>query len=392
MKTILLIGAGAAAKVFAKKWDLLNEFRNTRLHISSRTIKKCEIIKKELKNKIIISKIDANKTEEVVKEIKKINATLVVNLALPYQNLSIMEACLNTQVHYLDTANYEPPNEAKYSYKWQWEYNEKFKDKGIFALLGCGFDPGVTGVYTAYASKHYFDVIEELEILDCNAGDHGHPFATNFNPEINIREITQKGKYFENNKWVETEPLSIMKEFKFPEIGIKEAYLMYHEELESITKHFPTIKKASFWMTFSKSYLQHLEVLENIGITAINPIKHKGEDIIPIEFLKTLLPDPASLAKNYTGKICIGCKIKGYKNEKETELLIYNVSDHKKCYDEVQSQAISYTTGIPALLGTHLILEEKWINKGVYNIEQLDPDIFMNKIGKFGLPWKIKSL
>ena len=391
MKKILLIGSGAAGKVYIRKWSTLPWFRNTELHVANRSIEKCQSLLETSPTPFTISQIDADNTEATIKLLQKESPDIVVNLALPYQDLSIMEACLATNTHYLDTANYEPPNEAKFSYTWQWDYQEKFQQKGIMAILGCGFDPGVTNIFTAFAQKHHFDAINELDILDCNAGDHGHPFATNFNPEINIREITQKGKYFKDGKWIETEPLKEAWQFDFPEIGKRDAYLMYHEELESITKNFPTLRQARFWMTFSEAYLTHLRVLENIGMTQITPIQHEGQSIIPIKFLKSLLPDPSSLAKNYTGKTCIGCLIKGEKDGKEKKLFIYNVSQHEECYKELGSQAISYTTGVPALLGTKLLLEGKWTGKGVYNVEEFDPDPFMNEIGAFGLPWKIQE-
>lgn len=388
---ILLIGAGAAGSVFIKKWAKETWFRETSLHVASRTLSKCQSLLDDSAVPFTISQLDADKTDDVIALLKQEAPTLVVNLALPYQDLSIMDACLATGTHYLDTANYEPPNEAKFCYKWQWDYHDRFKKAGLMAILGCGFDPGVTNIYTAYAAQNHFDTIETLDILDCNAGDHGHAFATNFNPEINIREITQRGKYYDSGKWIETDPLKEKRTFDFPEVGPKDAYLMYHEELESLTKHFPTLKRARFWMTFSESYLTHLSVLENIGMTGIQPIQHQGQEIAPIEFLKSLLPDPASLAQNYTGKTCIGCLISGKKDGRQTEIFIYNVSDHRKCYQEVGSQAISYTTGVPALLGAKLLLTQAWAGDGVFNVEQLDPTPFMNEIGRFGLPWQIQE-
>jgi saccharopine dehydrogenase (NAD+, L-lysine-forming) len=299
-----------------------------------------------------------------------------------------MDACLETGVDYLDTANYEPPDEARFCYKWQWDYHERFKERGLMALLGSGFDPGVTNVFCAYAKKHHFDEIEEIDIIDCNAGDHGQPFATNFNPEINIREVTAKGRYFENGRWVETEPLSVAKEFDFPEgIGPKKIYLMYHEELESITKFIPGVKKARFWMTFSDNYLKHLEVLGNVGMTRIDPVMYNGQPIIPLKFLKALLPDPMTLGPLTKGRTCIGCLIKGKKNGRDKTYYVYNICDHEACYAEVGSQAISYTTGVPAMIGAMMVLTGKWRKQGVFNMEQFDPDPFMEKLNLHGLPW-----
>jgi saccharopine dehydrogenase (NAD+, L-lysine-forming) len=300
-----------------------------------------------------------------------------------------MDACLETGVDYLDTANYEPRDEAKFCYRWQWEYHDRFRDRGIMALLGSGFDPGVTNVFTAYALKHHFDEIHELDIIDCNAGDHGQPFATNFNPEINIREVTQRGKYYENGSWVETDPLSVSRVYDFPEgIGEKKIYLLYHEELESLVKHFPTLKKARFWMTFSDNYLKHLEVLQNVGMTGIEPVMFQGREIIPLQFLKALLPDPSSLGPLTKGKTCIGCLVRGVKDGKEKTYYVYNICDHEEAYREVQSQAISYTTGVPAMIGGMMMLTGAWRGKGVFNMEQFDPDPFMDKLNRHGLPWQ----
>jgi saccharopine dehydrogenase (NAD+, L-lysine-forming) len=334
------------------------------------------------------AQIDAENVPELVKLINKFNPELVINLALPYQDLSIMDACLETGTDYLDTANYEPKNEAKFCYKWQWDYQSKFEEKGLMALLGSGFDPGVTNVFTAWAKKKHFDEIHYLDIIDANAGDHGQPFATNFNPEINIREVTQKGKFFENGKWIETEPLSLCRKFNFPEnIGELKMYLMYHEELESLVKHFPEIKRARFWMTFSDNYLTHLRVLEGIGMTSIEPINFKGQEIIPLQFLKAVLPNPGDLGKFTKGKTCIGCYIQGIKDGKEKFYYIYNICDHEQCYKEVKSQAVSYTTGVPAMIGAMLMLTGKWKGKGVFNMEQFDPEPFMIELNNHGLPW-----
>jgi saccharopine dehydrogenase (NAD+, L-lysine-forming) len=301
-----------------------------------------------------------------------------------------MDACLETGVNYLDTANYEPKDEAKFEYKWQWAYHDKFKEKGIMAVLGCGFDPGVTSIYTAYAAKHHFDELHTLDIVDCNAGDHGKAFATNFNPEINIREITQKGKYWENGKWIETKPQEIKKVLNYPNIGPRDSYLIYHEELESLVKNFPTLKRARFWMTFGQEYLTHLRVIQNIGMARIDPVKYKGVDVIPLEFLKHVLPDPGELGENYKGETSIGCRIRGIKDGKERTYYIWNNASHETAYQETGTQAVSYTTGVPAMLGAMMVLTGKWSGKGVFNVEEFDPDPFMERIGEHGLPWNEK--
>jgi len=327
--------------------------------------------------------------------IRRVKPKIVINVALPYQDLHIMDACLKTGVDYLDTANYEPLDKAKFEYKWQWAYQGRFKKAGLMALLGSGFDPGVTNVYTAWLHKHEFDEIETLDIVDANAGSHGQPFATNFNPEINIREITQRGRYWNGvaKKWEETDPLSVKRSFDFPEgIGPMNIYLLYHEELESIARHFPKLKRARFWMTFSQNYLDHLRVLGNVGMTRIDPVRFQGQDIVPIQFLKALLPDPASLGPLTKGRTCIGCVATGVKDGKKKTAFIYNICDHEAAYREVKSQAISYTTGVPAAVGAEMMLTGKWRGKGVFNMEQLDPDPFMKAIGPRGLPWTLKTL
>jgi saccharopine dehydrogenase (NAD+, L-lysine-forming) len=316
----------------------------------------------------------------------------VINVALPYQDLPIMDACLETGVDYLDTANYEPRDEAKFCYKWQWDYHERFRKKGVMALLGCGFDPGVTNVFCAHALKHHFDAIHTVDIMDCNAGEHGHPFATNFNPEINIREVTARGKYFENGQWLETEPMAIHKTFDFPEIGPKEMYLLYHEELESLVKNIPGIKRMRFWMTFSQEYLTHLRVLQNVGMTRIDPVSFEGREIIPLQFLKALLPEPSSLGVNYKGKTNIGCMIEGVKDGKPKKYYVYNICDHAEAYREVKAQAVSYTTGVPAMIGALMMLTGAWRGQGVFNVEEFDPDPFMEALGRYGLPWTEKVL
>jgi saccharopine dehydrogenase (NAD+, L-lysine-forming) len=336
--------------------------------------------------------VDADRVPETVDLIRRTGCGLVLNIALPYQDLPLMEACLEAGVHYLDTANYEPRDEARFSYEYQWPYHERFKEKGLMALLGSGFDPGVTNVFTAYAKKHLLDEIDTLDILDCNGGDHGLPFATNFNPEINIREITAKGRYWERGAWQETEPLSVHQTFDFPEVGPKEMYLLYHEEIESLCRHLPEIERIRFWMTFSEKYLTHLSVLENVGMTSIEPIQVQGASIAPIEFLKAVLPDPASLGPLTKGKTVIGIIASGRKDGKPRRVYIYNVCDHEACYQEVKSQAISYTTGVPAMIGGKLMLEGTWMKPGVWNMEQFDPDPFMRDLAAYGLPWQVQEL
>ena len=395
MQSVLVIGAGGVSHVTVHKMASLSKVF-TNIILASRTIDKCLKIKKSVKKKynadITIIELDADNVNETVSIINKFKPFLVINLALPYQDLNIMDACLITKTHYLDTANYEPRDEAKFEYKWQWDYIKSFEEKGIMALLGSGFDPGVTNVFTAYTKKHYLDCIDCLDILDCNDGDHGHPFATNFNPEINIREVTSNSKYWEDKQWKIGPALKSKISFNFPEIGHKNMYLMYHEELESLIKHFPEIKKARFWMTFGDNYLKYLEVLENIGMTSIVPVNHNGAEIIPLEFLKTILPDPSSLGERTRGKTCIGTIISGKKNNTEKTFYTYNICDHEACFDEVGSQAISYTTGVPAMIGAMLMLQKIWFKPGVWNMEQFNPDPFMELLNQHGLPTKTIQL
>ena len=395
MSNILVIGAGGVSSVTIHKMAMLPKIF-TKITLASRTLKKCIDIQINIKEKyninINVVELDADDVDATVEIIKQTNPFVVLNLALPYQDLNIMDACLITNTHYIDTANYEPIDEAKFEYSWQWNYKEKFEKKGLMALLGSGFDPGVTNVYTAHTKKHLLDNIASLDILDCNDGDHGHPFATNFNPEINIREVTAASKHWENNKWEIGPALTNKVSFNFPEIGSKNMYLMYHEELESLTKHFPEIKKARFWMTFGDSYLKHIEVLQNIGMTSINPVNHKGINIIPLQFLKTILPDPGSLGKSTKGKTCIGTIITGQKKNKEKTFYTFNICDHEECYNEVGSQAVSYTTGVPAMIGAMLIIQKIWFKPGVWNVEQFDPDPFMDLLNKHGLPSKTIEL
>ena len=386
MGKILIIGAGGVGNVVVQKCaQLPNIF--SEITLACRTLEKCKAIQQRTSSQIDIAQVDADDTAQVVELIDKVQPDLIINVALPYQDLTIMDACLEAGVNYLDTANYEPPNEAKFCYKWQWDYHDRFKQKGIMALLGCGFDPGVTNIFCAYAQKNHFDEINYIDILDCNAGDHGHPFATNFNPEINIREITQKGKYWANGKWIEINPMSQCFDFDYPTIGSRKSYLLYHEELESLIKHIKGLKQIRFWMTFGDEYLTHLRVLQNVGMTRIDPVEYKGQKIIPLKFLKALLPDPASLSTGYKGKTCIGCIFTGKKDGKKQTRYIYNICDHAKCHEEVQSQAVSYTTGVPAMIGAALMLQNIWKDKGVFNVEQFDPDPFMEKLNLHGLPW-----
>lgn len=388
MGRVLIIGAGGVSQVTTWKCALLPEVFDE-ICLASRTKAKCDKIAALLPRPIRTAQLDADDVSQTVALIKDFKPDLVVNLALPYQDLSIMDACLQTGVDYLDTANYEPPDTAKFEYSWQWAYHERFKNKDIMALLGSGFDPGVTSVMTMYALKHHFDEIHTLDIVDCNAGSHGMPFATNFNPEINIREVTAKGRYWEDGQWVETEPLSVKRPFTMPEgLGTLNIYLMYHEELESLAKFVPGLRRARFWMSFSDNYLKHLEVLQNVGMTGIEPVEFQGQQIIPLQFLKALLPDPASLGPLTKGHTCIGVIAEGIKDGKPRKYYIYNICDHQACYAEVKSQAISYTTGVPAMIGAKMILTDTWRGEGVFNMEQFDPDPFMEDLNRFGLPWK----
>lgn len=387
-KKVLIIGAGGVGNVVVQKCAQVPEVFS-QIILASRTKAKCDAIAADVKRPIITEAVDADDVPQMVALIKKHTPDLVLNVALPYQDLPIMDACLETGVDYLDTANYEPLDEAKFEYKWQWAYQDRYKAKGIMALLGSGFDPGVTNVFCAYAQKHYFDEIHYVDIVDCNAGDHGHPFATNFNPEINIREITQKGKYWENGRWVEIPPMSIRKDIDYPEVGPRASYVLYHEELESLVKYIKGLKRIRFWMTFGEQYLTHLRVLQNVGMTRIDEVEYEGHKIVPIKFLKALLPDPGSLGVNYKGKTSIGVIFDGVKDGKPKQMMIYNVCDHAECYREVKAQAVSYTTGVPAMIGAKMILENKWRGKGVFNMEQFDPDPFMADLNQYGLPWHI---
>lgn len=389
MATALIIGAGGVGRVVAHKC-VMNKDIFDRIILASRTLSRCEEIQSELPSGALeIDTVDADKTEEVIALIEKYKPSILINVALPYQDLAIMDACIATKTPYLDTANYEHPDEAKFEYKLQWARDDKFKDAGIMGLLGSGFDPGATNVFCAYAQKHYFDEIHTIDILDCNAGDHGYPFATNFNPEINLREVSAKGRYWENGKWIETEPMEIMQVWDYPEVGPKDSYLLYHEEMESLVKHIKGLKRIRFFMTFGQSYLTHMRCLENVGMLGIEPVMHKGVEIVPIEFLKTLLPDPASLGPRTKGKTNIGIVAEGLKDGKKRKIYIYQVKDHEECYAEVKSQGVSYTTGVPAVIGAKLMVQGVWNGTGVFNMEQMDPDPFMDEMNTQGLPWNV---
>lgn len=388
MSRIIIIGAGGVGRVVAHKCAQLHNIFDE-IYLASRTKSRCDQIASEIETPIETREIDADDSDQVAALIQEVGAELVINVALPYQDLSIMDGCLKAGAHYLDTANYEPKDDAKFEYKWQWAYQDKFKEARLTAILGSGFDPGVTNIFCSWALKHHFDAIHYVDILDCNAGDHGYPFATNFNPEINIREVTANGRFWEEGHWHETRPMEVKCDFPFPEAGTKSAYLMYHEEMESLCQNLPGLKRIRFWMTFGESYLKHLEVLGNIGMTGIEPVDYKGTQVIPLEFLKILLPDPATLGPRTHGKTCIGCLISGEKSGQQKSIFIYNVCDHQECFKEVKSQAISYTTGVPAMIGAKQVLSGNWLKSGVHNVETLDPDSFMDDLNKYGLPWHV---
>ena len=390
MSKVMIIGAGGVGRVTTIKCAQHPDVFSG-IMLASRTKAKCDAIAADVRklgyDAIETAAIDAEDVPALTKLIEGYRPKLVINVALPYQDLTIMDACLAAGVSYLDTANYEPKEEAKFEYSWQWAYQDRFREAGLTAILGCGFDPGVTGVFTARAAKHFFDEIHYLDIVDANAGDHGKAFATNFNPEINIREITQKGKYYENGEWIETEPHAVKKVLHYPDIGPKDSYLIFHEELESLVKNFPTLKRARFWMTFGQEYLTHLRVIQNIGMASIEPVRFQGMDIVPLEFLKAVLPDPGELGENYTGQTSIGCRIRGVKDGATQDYYIWNNCSHQAAYEETGAQGVSYTTGVPAMTGAMMFLTGKWTGAGVFNVEEFDPDPFLDKLGPHGLPW-----
>jgi len=392
MATVLIIGAGGVSRVVTKKCAMNKEVFS-HIVLASRTKSKCDQIAAEIKESLGITidtaAIDADNVDALVALIEKVQPALVLNIALPYQDLTIMDACVKTKVPYLDTANYEHPDLAKFEYKEQWARDKAFKDAGIMALLGSGFDPGVTNVFCAYAQQYLFDEINSIDILDCNAGDHGYAFATNFNPEINLREVSSKGRYWEEGKWIETEPVSVKMVWDYPEVGPKDSYLLYHEELESLVQNIKGLKRIRFFMTFGQSYLTHMKCLENVGMLRIDEVEVDGVKIVPIQLLKALLPDPASLGPRTVGFTNIGCVFEGLKDGKKRKIYIYNVCDHQECYRETGAQAVSYTTGVPAMIGAKMILEGKWAGKGVFNMEQFDAKPFMDELNTQGLPWKI---
>ena len=391
MDSVLIIGAGAAGSVTAQKCAM-NRDVFKKVHLASRRLESCEKVAKLCVTPIEVSQVNADNVDETVALIERVKPDLVINMALPYQDLPIMDACLKTGVHYMDTANYEPRDVAKFEYSWQWAYQDKYASKGIMGVLGCGFDPGVSNIFCAYAQEHLFDTIDTIDIIDCNDGSHGKSFATNFNPEINLREVTQRGKYWKNGQWIDIDPLTISCMIDYPEVGPRKSYLIYHEEEESLVQNIKGLKQIRFWMTFSDNYIKHLDVLQSVGMTRIDPVMYKGTPVIPMEFLKELLPPPSSLGENYTGRTSIGCIIDGTKDGKRKTVLIYNVCDHAQCYAETKAQAVSYTTGVPPVVGAIQMFQGAWGGKGVFNVEQLPSKPFLDELGKQGLPWHVLDM
>lgn len=391
MDSVLIIGAGAAGSVTAQKCAM-NRDVFKKVHLASRRLESCEKVAKLCVTPIEVSQVNADDVDETVALIERVKPDLVINMALPYQDLPIMDACLKTGVHYMDTANYEPRDVAKFEYSWQWAYQDKYASKGIMGVLGCGFDPGVSNIFCAYAQEHLFDTIDTIDIIDCNDGSHGKSFATNFNPEINLREVTQRGKYWKNGQWIDIDPLTISCMIDYPEVGPRKSYLIYHEEEESLVQNIKGLKQIRFWMTFSDNYIKHLDVLQSVGMTRIDPVMYKGTPVIPMEFLKELLPPPSSLGENYTGRTSIGCIIDGTKDGKRKTVLIYNVCDHAQCYAETKAQAVSYTTGVPPVVGAIQMFQGAWGGKGVFNVEQLPSKPFLDELGKQGLPWHVLDM
>ncbi|WP_294134855.1 saccharopine dehydrogenase family protein [Sphingobium sp.] len=395
MSKVLVIGAGGVGSVAVHKMAMNSDIFS-HITLASRRIVSCEKVAESVLARtgvtIDVAQVDADDVAATIALIEKVQPKLVVNLALPYQDLNIMDACLATKTDYLDTANYEPRDTPKFEYGWQWAYQERFKEAGIMALLGSGFDPGVTSVFASYIKKHLLDTIDTLDILDCNGGDHGQHFATNFNPEINIREVTAPSRHWEGGEWVEGPALSHKQTFDFDQVGPKNMFLMYHEELESLAKFYPEIKRIRFWMTFGDAYLKHLEVLQNVGMTRIDPVIYEGKEIIPLQFLKAVLPEPSSLGSTTKGKTNIGDIATGTKDGVQKTVYVLNICDHEDAYAETGNQAVSYTTGVPAMIGAAMMLTGAWKGEGVFNIEQFDPDPFMDMLNKHGLPWQIKEL
>jgi saccharopine dehydrogenase (NAD+, L-lysine-forming) len=389
--SVLIIGAGAAGSVVAKKCAM-NRDVFKRIHLASRRLERCKKVQAAAKTPIDISQLDADDVAETTERIRSVKPDLVINMALPYQDLAIMDACLAAGVHYMDTANYEPRDVAKFEYGWQWAYRDRYRAKGLMAVLGCGFDPGVTNVFCAYAQQRLYDEIHTIDIIDCNAGDHGKKFATNFNPEINLREVTQRGKYWKDGAWIEIDPLSISAMIDYPQVGPVKSYLIYHEEEESLVQNIKGLKQIRFWMTFSDNYIKHLDVLSNVGMTRIDPVMYKGTPVVPMEFLKCLLPEPSSLAQGYTGKTSIGCIFSGVKDGRLGRYMIWNVCDHAETNREVGAQAVSYTTGVPAVVGAMMLFRGAWKGRGVFNVEQLPPEPFLEELGAQGLPWHVREL
>ncbi|WP_280113265.1 saccharopine dehydrogenase family protein [Hyphomicrobium nitrativorans] len=387
----MIIGAGAAGSVTAQKCAM-NRDVFKKVHLASRRLESCEKVAARCVSPIEISQVDADNVDETVALIERVKPDLVINMALPYQDLPIMDACLKTGVHYMDTANYEPRDVAKFEYSWQWAYHDRYAERGILGVLGCGFDPGVSNIFCAYAQEHLFDTIETIDIIDCNDGSHGKSFATNFNPEINLREVTQRGKYWKNGEWIDIDPLSISTMIDYPEVGPRKSYLIYHEEEESLVRNIKGLKQIRFWMTFSENYIKHLDVLQSVGMTRIDPVMYKGTPVIPMEFLKELLPPPSSLGENYTGRTSIGCVIDGTKDGKRKTVLIYNVCDHAESYKETGAQAVSYTTGVPPVVGAIQMFQGAWTGNGVLNVEQLPSKPFLDELAKQGLPWHVKEI
>ena len=395
MDNVLVVGAGGVGAVAVVKMAMHPEiFKN--ITLASRTLSKCEEIAANVKTRtgveIATRQIDAMDVAATAALIKEIGAELVVNLALPYQDLALMDACLEAGVHYLDTANYEPEDTAKFEYHWQWAYQDRFEKAGLTAVLGSGFDPGVTSIFATWVRKHKLNGIRLIDVLDCNGGDNGKPFATNFNPEINIREVTAVARHWEQGAWVETPAMTHKVAFDFPAVGEKNMYLMYHEELESLKTHFTEIERARFWMTFGDAYINHVTVLQNIGMTRIDPVIYEGQEIIPLQFLKAVLPDPSELGALTKGKTCIGDIITGPTDDGEKTYYIYNICDHEECFAEVGSQAVAYTTGVPAMIGAAMMMKGEWLEPGVWNTEQLNPDAFVDMLNTDGLPWQVVEL